>query len=283
MTDIRAWGLVAWAAVAGGCAWYVTEADRRRAADRDGDGFASVRWGDGTDCDDDNPQIHPAAAELCGDNVDNNCDGATDDFGVGNVIWYSDADGDGFGLDEATGQACATHDFAGFTRQGGDCNDRADGIHPGADDSDCDGVDDDCSGVPDDTDLQHYLDADGDGFGDPASPVDACDGLPNTSVTNTDCDDTNAQVYPEALEICDGVDNSCNGKVDDEAAATVNASVNHASVGAAIEAALASNTPATVHVCAGDHTIETVSVRSLDDLTVVGAAGRDATTLRPPN
>ncbi|MBX2798957.1 MAG: right-handed parallel beta-helix repeat-containing protein, partial [Myxococcales bacterium] len=50
-----------------------------------------------------------------------------------------------------------------------------------------------------------------------------------------------------------------------------------------IEAALASNTPATVHVCAGDHTIETVSVRSLDDLTVVGAAGREVTTLRPPN
>ncbi|MBW2522782.1 MAG: hypothetical protein JRI23_01340, partial [Deltaproteobacteria bacterium] len=46
--------------------------------DRDGDGYLPVECG-GDDCDDDDPQIHPGAAEICDDGADNDCDGAADD------------------------------------------------------------------------------------------------------------------------------------------------------------------------------------------------------------
>jgi hypothetical protein len=42
--------------------------------DGDGDG---VRWCE--DCRDDNPAIHPGAAEICGNHVDDNCNGFVDE------------------------------------------------------------------------------------------------------------------------------------------------------------------------------------------------------------
>ena len=41
--------------------------------DNDRDGFDEV-----ADCDDDNPSVYPGAAEICGDGLDNDCDGKTD-------------------------------------------------------------------------------------------------------------------------------------------------------------------------------------------------------------
>jgi len=50
-----------------------------RSTDRDDDrdGAADAACG-GTDCDDGNPRIRPGISEVCGDGVDNNCDGAAD-------------------------------------------------------------------------------------------------------------------------------------------------------------------------------------------------------------
>jgi hypothetical protein len=45
--------------------------------DADGDGFPSARCG-GSDCDDTNPRVNPRMLEICGDGVDNNCDGRSD-------------------------------------------------------------------------------------------------------------------------------------------------------------------------------------------------------------
>lgn len=63
--------------------------------------------------------------------------------------------------------------------------------------------------------AEFYADADGDGFGDASRPLTACY-VPVGYVTdNTDCDDTNANVNPDATEVADGLDNDCNGLVDD--------------------------------------------------------------------
>lgn len=58
--------------------------------------------------------------------------------------------------------------------------------------------------------YSYYPDADGDGFGDGAAPTLDCT-LPDGHVNNgTDCDDSDPEVHPDALELCgDGVDNNC--------------------------------------------------------------------------
>ncbi len=59
-----------------------------------------------------------------------------------------------------------------------------------------------------------FLDADGDGHGDPTVWATACSAPSGYADTNDDCDDTNAVVHPGADEICDGVDDDCDGSID---------------------------------------------------------------------
>ncbi len=59
-----------------------------------------------------------------------------------------------------------------------------------------------------------YRDADGDGYGDPnSSPVSSCgESIPTGYADNsTDCNDANATVYPDAMELNDHIDNECSG------------------------------------------------------------------------
>ncbi|MFT4622257.1 MAG: MYXO-CTERM domain-containing protein [Myxococcota bacterium] len=110
----------------------------------------------------------------------------------------TDADGDGFVALE-------------------DCDDNDPTIFPGAAET-CDGVDEDCDGLIDVGAAdggRFYLDVDRDGAGDPATEVLACDPPAGHVTDGTDCDDTNASVRPGAEEVCDGVDQDCNGSVDD--------------------------------------------------------------------
>lgn len=61
----------------------------------------------------------------------------------------------------------------------------------------------------------YYRDADGDGYGDPAFP--ACFSTPTTGyvANGTDCNDSIAAVHPGAVEICNGIDDNCDGVVDE--------------------------------------------------------------------
>ena len=115
---------------------------------------------------------------------------------------FIDADGDGYYSDRFS--------------DGNDCNDGLAAVHPDAVEI-CDGKDQNCDGVADDGLGGGYLDADGDGHGDPMSPHPECGMDDGYVASSDDCDDSDAAVNPEAVEVCDGLDNDCDGGVDDQA------------------------------------------------------------------
>jgi len=174
--------------------FYVDDLEILVVDDDDGDGWVTCG-----DCDDTDATIFPGAPETCDDTIDQDCDG---------VDATGDADGDGVSV-------CL------------DCDDNDPNNFPGNLEICADGLDQDCSGADDDGD------ADGDGY------------IDELCVGGDDCDDANAAVFPgafdqdgdgydvcadcyelggdsEALvnpdqdEVCDGLDNDCDGGTDDQ-------------------------------------------------------------------
>lgn len=60
-----------------------------------------------------------------------------------------------------------------------------------------------------------YADNDEDSYGDPTSTLSSCEQPDGYVADNTDCDDTNADISPIADEVCNGIDDNCNGTVDE--------------------------------------------------------------------
>lgn len=177
------------------------------------DGFTS----DSADCDDTDPSVFPGATEVCNER-DDNCDGSVDE-GV-TLTFYVDLDQDSWGDLSASTESCVVP--VGYTAQPGDCDDGADFVFPGAREV-CNGIDDDCDGDIDDADVDldsstasvWYADIDSDGFGDGTTRFQACQAPSGATADNTDCDDTNASIYPGATEVCNSVDDDCDGDIDD--------------------------------------------------------------------
>ncbi len=176
------------------------------AKDADGDG-----WSAKEDCDDEAPEINPGADEIC-DGADNNCDGEVDVDPIDGEIGYADLDGDGYG-GEAPEIVCGLPE--GYVTDNSDCDDRDEAIHPSAVEI-CDGADQDCDGEVDEgAGTPYFVDADADGFGDPDSVELLCEG-DGLVANGDDCNDANDNIHPGAAEACDGVDNDCDGDIDDE-------------------------------------------------------------------
>ncbi|MEO5946210.1 MAG: MopE-related protein, partial [Chitinophagaceae bacterium] len=175
-------------------------------ADQDGDGYTVAQG----DCNDNNAAIHPGATEVC-NGVDDNCNGMIDE-GL-QTTYYQDMDGDGYGNAAVTIQACTLP--AGYVSNSTDCNDANAAVNPGATEV-CNGVDDNCNGMIDEgLQTTYYRDVDGDGYGNAVVTIQACT-LPAGYVSNsTDCNDANAAVNPGGTEVCNGVDDNCNGMIDE--------------------------------------------------------------------
>ncbi len=102
--------------------------------------------------------------------------------------WYLDLDGDGFGTGEAE-RGCDP--LTGYAAAPGDCDDADPSVHPQAAEDPCVSRDLDCDG------LAGLRDLDQDGF-----------------TTCEDCDDSDPAVHPDAEEVCNGLDDDCDGTAD---------------------------------------------------------------------
>lgn len=214
--------------------------------DADGDGFSPPPYG--LDCDDRDPSIHPTAADLPADGIDQDCsvgdrcyvDLDLDGFGGPAVVsaggglcgevpgtasrpddcddldahrhpetpWYADRDQDGFGATFTVVRACEQP--PGFVLMPGDCDDLDAAANPAAIEEPGDSVDADCDAVE-----LCFVDDDGDGWGTPEivmvpAPFE-CLG-PGVSPSDRDCDDTARRTFPGAPDRADdGVDSDCDG------------------------------------------------------------------------
>ena len=222
--------------------------------DADGDGYDL-----GVDCDDNNAAISPDSEEVC-DGFDNDCDGEIDeDDAIDVSTWYADSDADGYGDSETTKTACDSP--VDYVSNDLDCDDSDPRFHPGATESDCtdpndyncdgsvgyedadadgspacedcddanpdlnessdeicDGLDNNCDGQVDEDEATDasvwYLDADDDGYGSSYLTVISCDQPFGFVDNDDDCNDLSPAAFPGGTEICDGVDNDCDGTVD---------------------------------------------------------------------
>ncbi|MFP2961642.1 MopE-related protein, partial [Myxococcus sp. 1LA] len=218
-----------------------------RALDLDDDGFVSSEGAfPGSDCNDDDPAIHPDATELC-DGVDNNCANGEADA-PGGAAYYPDADGDGYGDSSATPNL-SCNPPPGYVVEGGDCNDNDPNIHPNQPELVCDGKDDNCDDVIDndpfdvgatcqaegncagvkqcatteltacvstETPREWFTDEDGDGNAGTSAGLWCANPPPDAVEENTDCDESSRFVSDSATELCDRLDNDCDGQVDED-------------------------------------------------------------------
>lgn len=183
--------------------------------DRDGDGERPAEVG-GTDCDDADDAVNARAAEVCGNGLDDDCDGAVDDDGIGSGTFYVDADGDGVGDGTAPVRACVAP--AGVVTVAGDCDDSEALVKPGLPEDCTDERDNDCDGTVDESDEPPlwWRDLDDDGHGDADwQPIASCAPVAGHTTVGDDCDDRDASSHPGADEVpYDGVDNACDGGND---------------------------------------------------------------------
>ncbi len=220
-----------------------------------------------SDCDDNDININPGVSEICQNGIDEDCDGVDDICSgvqgctdvtacnynpqatvndgscINPLLWYLDADADGYYVSDSLACSAPTSDYSATAGILGDCNDAQAAINSAATEI-CDDLDNDCDEEIDEfVQNTYYLDNDADGFGDVNSIALACspvagyvsnsddcddalllyldadnDGFGGNvlaacgEINNTDCNDASSSVYPGATEFCENnIDENCDG------------------------------------------------------------------------
>jgi hypothetical protein len=166
--------------------------------DSDGDGYCPPNApGDfpGGDCSDSNPDMHPGAREICGNGIDDDCNGHQDE---GCRTCTADADCPS-SQEACTGGVCVVCDAACTMDT---CRFGAVEGQPGSGTAGrCQTFGRSCNRcVP-------ACDTDGDGY---------CPGATNGDIQGGDCNDMNPAVSPAAGEVCGNmIDDDCDGAIDE--------------------------------------------------------------------
>jgi hypothetical protein len=210
--------------------------------DGDRDGFGLGADCLGTDCNDGDPKVNPYQSEICGDRIDQDCNGRDlecpencmdrdrDGFGVGDGCLGPDCndddpsinvaaveiindriDQDCDGQDLISLNLCDDPDQDGYGTGTGclgyDCDEADPRVHSGRYEVCGNGLDDDCSRgdqVCTTMGVGECIDMDNDGHGQGACRI-----------SGYDCDDGNPNINPYAEEVCNGVDDNCNNEIDE--------------------------------------------------------------------
>jgi len=204
--------------------------------DQDGDGFGSAEFECRCypvgavytsrftgDCDDTDPQVNPNRTEICFNGKDDNCDGSQNDPNATNCQrFYWDADGDGWGTSEFQCRCYAEGNWRASEKVRSDCDDGDPEVYPERTEVCNNGKDDNCDGFQDTENASgctvYFYDGDGDGYGVTGNQKCLCAPAPSSKYTardGGDCQDSNASINPGVAEKCNGIDDNCDTRIDE--------------------------------------------------------------------